>query len=150
MRIDGSMVARALIGQSATCELRLSDRLVSRRHAALELDGTRLRVTDLGSTNGTRVNGLAVGSALLEGGERIVLGSTALRIERAAGTSTVTLPAQTSFGRVIGASPAMRKLYPLFAQLAASSVPVIIEGETGTGKEALAEALHENGPRARE
>ncbi|MEA2750644.1 MAG: two-component system, NtrC family, response regulator HydG, partial [Myxococcales bacterium] len=138
------------IGQSATCELRLSDRLVSRRHAALELDGTRLRVTDLGSTNGTRVNGLAVGSALLEGGERIVLGSTALRIERAAGTSTVTLPAQTSFGRVIGASPAMRKLYPLFAQLAASSVPVIIEGETGTGKEALAEALHENGPRARE
>jgi DNA-binding NtrC family response regulator len=42
----------------------------------------------------------------------------------------------------------MRKLYPLFAQLAASDVPVVIEGETGTGKEALAEAIHESGPRA--
>ena len=148
VRIDGSMVARLLVGQSAACELRLSDRLVSRRHAALELEGTRLRITDLGSTNGTRVNGLAIGSALLEGGERVDLGATALRVERVAGTSKVTLPAQTSFGRVVGASPVMRKLYPLFAQLAASDVPVIIEGETGTGKEALAEALHENGPRA--
>jgi DNA-binding NtrC family response regulator len=42
----------------------------------------------------------------------------------------------------------MRRLYPLCERLAASSVPVIVEGETGTGKEALAEALHEAGPRA--
>ncbi|MCK6593354.1 MAG: sigma-54 dependent transcriptional regulator, partial [Polyangiaceae bacterium] len=45
-------------------------------------------------------------------------------------------------------SPAMRKLYPLCARLAATIVPVIIEGETGTGKEVLAESLHEMGPRA--
>src|SRR5262249_18734164 len=58
------------------------------------------------------------------------------------------LPTASSFGRVIGASREMRRLYPLCAKLAASSVPVIIEGETGTGKEALAESLHEMGPRA--
>jgi DNA-binding NtrC family response regulator len=42
----------------------------------------------------------------------------------------------------------MRELYPLCDRLAAATVPVVIEGETGTGKEVLAEALHENGPRA--
>jgi transcriptional regulator with GAF, ATPase, and Fis domain len=53
-----------------------------------------------------------------------------------------------SFGRLIGASPAMRRLYPLCERLAACDVPVVVEGETGTGKELLAEALHEQGRRA--
>jgi DNA-binding NtrC family response regulator len=53
-----------------------------------------------------------------------------------------------AFGRVIGASPEMRRLYPLLAMLAKANVPVLIEGETGTGKELVAEALHETGPRA--
>jgi transcriptional regulator with GAF, ATPase, and Fis domain len=52
------------------------------------------------------------------------------------------------FGRLIGESEEMRALYPLCARLAASEVPVIIEGETGTGKEVLAQALHEASPRA--
>jgi DNA-binding NtrC family response regulator len=56
--------------------------------------------------------------------------------------------APTRFGRVVGASPEMRRLYPLCERLAQSSVPVIIEGETGTGKEMLAESLHDAGPRA--
>src|SRR5262249_22135835 len=51
------------------------------------------------------------------------------------------------FGRVLGASREMRRLYPLCERLAASRVPVVIEGETGTGKEILAESLHEAGPR---
>ncbi len=52
----------------------------------------------------------------------------------------------TSFGGMLGASPQMRRLYPLCERLAAAVVPVVIEGETGTGKEVLAEALHECGP----
>jgi DNA-binding NtrC family response regulator len=51
------------------------------------------------------------------------------------------------FGRLVGASVAMRRLYPLCERIALSDLPVIIEGETGTGKELLAEALHEVGPR---
>jgi DNA-binding NtrC family response regulator len=51
------------------------------------------------------------------------------------------------FGRVVGASPEMRRIYPLCDKIAQSNVPVVIEGETGTGKELLAEALHEAGPR---
>ena len=145
--IDARLLSRALVGQSPACELRLTDALVSRRHAAFEINGMRLQITDLSSTNGTRVNDVAVASAFLEGGERVEVGHTTLRIERA-DAPRLTLPAETNFGRVIGASPQMRKLYPLCAQLAASDIPVIIEGETGTGKEALAEAIHETGPRA--
>ena len=58
------------------------------------------------------------------------------------------LTSATSFGRVVGASQAMRKLYPLCKRLAEADVATIIEGETGTGKEVLAESLHEVGPRA--
>src|SRR5262249_2357988 len=100
LRIDGGMVTRALVGQSATCELRLTDRLVSRRHAAFELEGGRLRITDLGSTNGTRIGGIAVASAWLEGGEHVELGATSLRVAPG-GTIARPLPAQTSFGRVV-------------------------------------------------
>lgn len=62
---------------------------------------------------------------------------------------TVTpLPLREGFGKLVGASEAMRRLYPLCERLAAAQVPVIIEGETGTSKEVLAESLHQASPRA--
>jgi len=141
--------SRVLVGQSPACELRLGDRLVSRRHAAFELFGQRLRLCDLSSTNGTLVQGMAVMDVYLAGGGELVrLGDTVIRVDLLAQTSPVKLPTATSFGKIIGAAPEMRGLYPLCERLAASSVPVIIEGETGTGKEVLAESLHETGPRA--
>jgi two-component system, NtrC family, response regulator HydG len=146
--LDGSLPSRALIGQSPACDVRLTDREVSRRHAAIEQVGQRLRITDLGSTNGTFVDGVAIVEAFLRGDETVRMGSTAFRVEHADTRSGVKLPAATSFGRVIGASTEMRRIYPLCERLAASSVPLVIEGETGTGKELLAEALHEQGPRA--
>lgn len=57
--------------------------------------------------------------------------------------------AESSFGRVVGASEAMRRIYPLCRRLAFSDLPVVIEGETGTGKELLAESLHEYGSRSK-
>lgn len=141
---------RALIGQSPVCEIRLTDREVSRRHAALELGGPRVRITDLGSTNGTMIQGVSIVDAFLDGGAVVRLGSTAFRVtSTGAGAPTAVLASATHFGHVVGVSPQMRRLYPLFERLAASSVPVVIEGETGTGKEVLAEALHGAGPRAR-
>src|SRR5262249_55495955 len=61
---------------------------------------------------------------------------------------TVPISTATSFGNVLGASLAMRRLYPLCERIAVARVPVLIEGETGTGKEVLAEAIHDQGPRA--
>src|SRR5262245_57339973 len=59
-QVDSSLPSRALVGKSPACDVRLTDAEVSRRHAALELVGRRLRITDLGSTNGTFVDGVAI------------------------------------------------------------------------------------------
>jgi DNA-binding NtrC family response regulator len=136
----------ALVGQSQACSVRLADPEVSRRHASLEASGAMLKLTDLGSTNGTFVNGVRVFEAGLFGGESVQIGGTALRV-----TARRSEPTQasdkTSFGALLGASAVMRRLFPLCERLSASRVAVVIEGETGTGKELLAEALHRMGPR---
>jgi two-component system, NtrC family, response regulator HydG len=145
--ISPSDPAGVLVGQSPSCSFRLADREVSRRHLSLELRDSNLRLRDLGSTNGTRVNGVSVVEAWLRGGEQVEIGGTTLKIEVREQDKETFLSAATSFGKVMGASTAMRRLYPLCERLAASSVPVIIEGETGTGKEVLAESIHLLGPR---
>jgi len=111
------------------------------------LVGDRLRLVDLGSSNGTFVETLSIHEVLLAGGERVRLGETVLEVQRVDG-ACVAPPAAKGFGAVVGASEAMRRLYPLCERLAAATVPLVIEGETGTGKEVLAEALHEQSPRA--
>jgi transcriptional regulator with GAF, ATPase, and Fis domain len=146
--LDATQPMRTLIGQSEACGIRLVDAELSRRHAALECVGGALRIMDLGSTNGTYVDAVHVMIADLHGGEVLRLGSTTLRVEAAAPGKAPELPEATSFGRVLGESREMRRLYALCQRLASSNVPVVIEGETGTGKEVLAEALHEASPRA--
>jgi two-component system response regulator HydG len=148
MTLDGSQPSRAYIGKSPICQMLLTDPRVSRRHLALDLEGDELRLTDLGSTNGTSVNGVRLMDAFVSGkGETIRLGETNIRITRVA-PHMVAMPTANAFGRVVGASPEMRRLYPLCERLAASDVPLVIEGETGTGKELLAESLHEKSNRA--
>jgi DNA-binding NtrC family response regulator len=139
---------RILVGQSPSCEVRLTDPAVSRRHASIEVLAGGLRLTDLNSTNGTIVDRVRVLGAVLTGDEVVRFGSSVVRFESEQRTADRT-PAPRSFGRVTGESPAMRRLYPLCERLAATDVAVIIEGETGTGKEVLAESIHEQGPRAR-
>ncbi|APR76235.1 Response regulator of zinc sigma-54-dependent two-component system [Minicystis rosea] len=146
--IDGSAPRRLLIGKSSSCDLILDDPTASRRHCAIEIIGARLRVTDLGSSNGTTVEGIAIREAFLRGGETLTVGSTKLSVTHSPAGENPAVPYATRFGRLLGESRVMRRLYPHCARLAASRVPVLIEGETGTGKEVLAEALHEEGPLA--
>jgi DNA-binding NtrC family response regulator len=122
---------------------------VSRRHLALKVVAQGLRVTDLDSTGGTFVNGVRTREALLAGEEILRIGETVLSVERLADAPALPLPSAKGFGRVLGASAAMRRLYRSCEQLAASDVPLLIEGEVGTGKEILAESIHERGPRAK-
>jgi DNA-binding NtrC family response regulator len=139
-----------LIGTSEACQVRLSDRRVSRRHCALDWADGKLRVVDQRSTNGTTIDGVSVMDAALKEGQILRVGETALTLERRGEGPSAPRPRSTatSFGRVIGGSPAMQRLYPLCERIAQSNVPCIIEGETGTGKEILAESIHEQGPRA--
>ena len=145
---DGARPARVLVGQSPACEMRLSDPHVSRRHAALDMTQRGLRITDLESKNGTIANGVPLTQAYLRGGETLVMGSTTVRVEAVPLAEPTPLSQATRFGRFLGASPEMRRLYPLCERLTASDLPVTIEGETGTGKEVLAEAIHEASARA--
>lgn len=132
---------RALLGQSPVCSLRLTDPEVSRRHASLAVTATHLQLIDLGSTNGTTVNGVMIKEASLHGGEAIRVGRTVMQVRREA-PRFVELAQASSFGRVLGESPAMRKLFPVLANLAVSDASVLLEGEAGTGKELVAEELH--------
>ena len=146
--VEASQPARVLVGSSEACALRVADPLVSRRHLALDLGEDGLRITDLDSTNGTFVDGVTLLDGFLRGGEIVRIGETAIRVDRLEAVSMPALSGKSTFGRVIGGSIEMRRIYPLCERLAQSNVPVVIEGETGTGKEALAEAIHEMGPRA--
>jgi DNA-binding NtrC family response regulator len=147
--VDGTQSNRVLVGQGQSCDLRLSDGTVSRRHAALDLRENGLRVVDLESRNGTFVSGVRVFDAMLEGGETLRVGNSVLHVEAVAAARAVPISSARSFGHVVGASIEMRRLYPLCERLAASDVPVVIEGQTGTGKEALAETIHDASARAR-
>jgi two-component system, NtrC family, response regulator HydG len=137
----------ALVGSSPVCAIRLRDLEVSRRHATLDIHRRALHLKDVGSTNGTSVDGVLVIEALLRPQQTIRLGQTALKVGRVE-VAPVAEVARSGFGRLAGESAEMRRLYPVFAKVAASDLPVILEGETGTGKELLAEVLHEEGPRA--
>jgi two-component system response regulator HydG len=146
--VDAARQGSVLVGQSSACTVQLADRQASRRHAAFDLADRQLRVSDLGSTNGTFVNGVSIVEALLQGGEIVRIGQTAFRVDLVTSASMVVVSPSAQFGRLVGSSVEMRRLYPLFERLGANDLPVVIEGETGTGKELLAESLHERGPRA--
>jgi two-component system, NtrC family, response regulator HydG len=139
--LDATAPFRTLIGTGPACTIRLNDPLVSRRHASLELTRGSLRLTDLESTNGTRLQGVQILEALVAPGESIQVGETTLRVDSLTEGNEVKGP--PFFGRVFGASPEMHRVYELAKRLAGSRLPTIVEGETGTGKELLAESLHE-------
>jgi DNA-binding NtrC family response regulator len=147
--VEPESPVRVLVGKGPACALRLGDAGVSRRHLAVEVCGVRLRVTDLGSTNGTRINGIAVTDAYVIGGERLQLGDTIIEIARSeAALERPEARAAEAFGLTVGRSPQMQRLYPLCQRLALADVPLVIEGETGTGKEVLAESIHMMSSRA--
>lgn len=143
LRIDDAVHRRVLLGQSPACDVCLTDRSVSRRHASIELEGERLRLLDLGSRNGTLVAGIEVREVLLKPGAEIVLGHTTIRIDLDASVHEVPSSTESRFHRVLGASPEMRRLYPLFERLAGKETHVLLEGEAGTGKELVAECIHD-------
>ncbi len=136
------LAGRMVIGSAPAVDLRVTDPAVSRLHAELELRDDGAWVRDLGSRNGTFVDGVLVGSARVPEGGRVTLGGTTLSITYATAATAVELHPAESFGPLLGRSVVMRELFARLARVATSQASVLIQGETGTGKEVVAEAIH--------
>jgi len=144
------VTGRTTLGSAPGAQVRVSDREVSRLHAELEPTGRGTWVRDLGSRNGTYVEDLMVTAALLPDAARIRLGGVEMVLRYPPELSPVEQWAEESFGGLIGASAAMRELFAQMARVAESDAPVLIFGETGTGKELAARAIHDASARAKE
>ena len=135
-----------LVGSGTVNDLVLTDPRVSRSHLELRLREGGLQVRDLGSTNGTYEGSTRITDSILEGAAVLRLGDTRLAVEPA----HRDLPIDTSadrLGSLVGRSPPMRQLFGTIKQISKSDVGVLLEGETGTGKEELAEQIHEHSVR---
>jgi len=133
---------RCAVGSHASNDLVIDDSTVSRFHAEVWIDEGGVRIRDLESRNGTLVDGTRVIDAFLRDGSTIALGRAKLRYEPRTVAAPPRLAERASFGHLVGGSHAMRAAYALLERAAASDATVILEGETGTGKGAMAEAIH--------
>lgn len=134
-----------VLGAGADADMVIEADTASRRHAELTPVAEGVRVTDLGSKNGLFYLGQRFESMVLQPGSRFRLGSVeiALDIDSEALDHYETGDPET-YGDLIGISPPMRRLFAQLVRLEGSKVNVLIAGETGTGKELVARALHEH------
>jgi transcriptional regulator with PAS, ATPase and Fis domain len=138
---------RFVIGSGHAADLRLTDDTVSREHLRISLTPSGVQLKDEGSTNGTWIGSARIGDILLTSGTTIRVGSTTLALHVEAGPLDLPLSAGTTFGQAMGESAAMRHLFAVLERAAQTGATVLVEGESGVGKELLARGLHEQSAR---
>jgi DNA-binding NtrC family response regulator len=135
------------IGKSRDNELVLADETVSRIHCEVSRGQKGYLLRDLGSINGTLLDGAEIKEAWLKPGAVITVGKVELKV-RPFSERIEILPSDTDrYGEVVGRSVAMRQVFGLLERLGPTDATVLIGGETGTGKDVLARSIHQLGPR---
>jgi DNA-binding NtrC family response regulator len=136
------------IGSGSQNDLIIRDSTVSRRHCEIRIMPDSAVLRDLGSTNGTIIQGTRVTEAFLDQGTEFQLGNTKIVFCPLRETEEYELSMSASYGRLMGQSVAMRRVFHLAETYSATNSTIHIEGETGTGKEVLASELHLQSDRA--
>ncbi|MHA7628838.1 sigma 54-interacting transcriptional regulator [Corallococcus sp. M7] len=138
------------VGKNPTCDIVLTDKAVSRQHLKLEVHDEHVVATDLGSHNGSFVEGLRFTSMELRPGAVLTLGTTELKlVPEDTRERSLPLSSRDRFGALVGQSRKMREAFTVLERLAPGGADVLIHGETGTGKDLCAEAIHQQSPRAK-
>ncbi|APR76617.1 Response regulator of zinc sigma-54-dependent two-component system [Minicystis rosea] len=137
-----------IVGRNAACKLVVDDGKVSAVHAEFVATEQGVRVRDLGSRNGTFVGGVRVGEIFLLTASKLRVGETEvvfepLRPER------ITVSSIPSFGPMVAQSQGMRSIFERLGKVAPTDLTLLITGETGTGKELVAQAIHLASARAK-
>ncbi len=131
-----------IVGSHPDADLRVKETSVSRFHAELAVVRGGVRVRDLGSTNGTFVGASRVEAAVVPVGAEIRLGRSRLELLAAAEPAPVMAPEGKRFGRLVGQSSTLRRVFGALEAAARGTLPVLLEGESGTGKSEAALGLH--------
>jgi len=135
---DGS----AVIGRGRGCDLVLDDRRVSSRHVQIEVAGDGFSISDLGSKNGTFYLETRVERAVVPLGATLRVGDTRVLLSSRYPAGSETFSARSQYGKLVGTSPAMRRLYAMLEKLEQTDYTTLILGETGVGKEMVAREIH--------
>lgn len=141
-KVVNSRGDRGSIGSLPSNDLVLDDRTVSRFHCEINLSPTGPSVEDLESLNGTLVDGVRVKQAWLRDGSVLRLGQSSVSFSLSEETLPIKLWPQAQFGSMVGTSVPMRATFSELAKAAATDSTVLLEGETGTGKEEAALSIH--------
>jgi DNA-binding NtrC family response regulator len=136
-----------VVGSSACCDLVLTDPTVSHRHASLEPLGEWLRARDLRSASGTTFLSARIMEMDVPLGATLGLGAT--RVALLPGDlPREGVSEKTELAGLVGHSPRMRRLFARMERVAPGEASVLIQGETGSGKEEVALGLHALSPRS--
>ncbi|MBS2031332.1 MAG: sigma 54-interacting transcriptional regulator [Deltaproteobacteria bacterium] len=136
------------IGKAPDNDLVIDHPTVSRYHCELRRDAERYVLADVGSTNGTFLDGAQVREAFVRPGALIEVGDVLLRLQSEQATVTIAPSSKERFGALVGQSQAMREIFALLERIAPTDATLLLIGETGSGKGALARAIHEQSQRA--
>ena len=133
---------KTFIGRSGVCDITLSDPAISGNHLEIEAIEGGFLLRDLESTNGTYMEDTRISGIYLHAGCRFRVGSTVMEFRSLGDVVSIPLSRMERFGDVAGQSVPMRELFATLEKVAPSDLTVLIEGETGTGKERVARSIH--------
>ena len=136
------------VGKAPENDLVIADETVSRVHFEIVRDVKGYLVRDMKSTNGTFLDSAEVKEAYLRAGSVIKAGEVELKFTPFEERIEILPSEKEALGEMVGKSPAMREIFGLVEKIAPTDATVLIEGETGTGKDMIARTLHQLSPRA--